>query len=214
MEFRKAKISSKMNELENINPDDLGIYQKISTESRKCFLLGESAAGLQKILEKCQLKPRESLKIISFSGGFASISFVKSIAEREVIEYLFASTLRVGERQAQILDDLEFSGRIKHAEFIVGGIMKTDEESRYNYYEAFCRICKKNRWRYVVVNNHSKIILMQTQRNFYVLETSSNLNENPKIEQFSFENNKELFDFYKEFFEKVMEVAERGKGKT
>jgi hypothetical protein len=30
-----------------------------------------------------------------------------------------------------------------------------------------------------------------------VIETSSNLNENPKIEQFSFENDAELFEFYR-----------------
>lgn len=44
---------------------------------------------------------------------------------------------------------------------------------------------------------------MRTSENYYVLETSSNLNENPKIEQYSFENNKELYLFYYEFFEKL-----------
>lgn len=212
MKFNKAKIKSKMNDLENVNPDDLGIYRKVTTSARQCFLLGKSVAGLDEILKKHPLNHSESLKIISFSGGFASISFIKSVAERETIEYLFASTLRVGEKQVGVLDDLEFSGKLKHAEFIVGGLMKNDEKTDYDYYGAFTRACKKNGWRYVVTNNHSKIILMQTPKNHYVLETSSNLNENPKIEQFSFENNKELFDFYKKFFEKVMEVAEHDSG--
>nr|DAI82559.1 MAG TPA: hypothetical protein [Caudoviricetes sp.] len=41
---------------------------------------------------------------------------------------------------------------------------------------------------------------MKTEKNFYVVETSSNLNENPKMEQFSFENDKSLFDWYKKLF--------------
>lgn len=101
MKFNKAKIKSKMNDLENVNPDDLGIYRKITTSVRQCFLLGKSVAGLDEILKKHPLNHQESLKIISFSGGFAS-------------------TLRVGEKQVGVLDDLEFAGRLKHAEFIVG----------------------------------------------------------------------------------------------
>ena len=45
---------------------------------------------------------------------------------------------------------------------------------------------------------------METKKNYYVVETSSNLNENPKIEQFSFENDKELFLWYEEFFKELM----------
>lgn len=36
--------------------------------------------------------------------------------------------------------------------------------------------------------------------NYYVIETSSNLNENPKLEQFSWENDKELFEWYEKLF--------------
>ena len=48
-------------------------------------------------------------------------------------------------------------------------------------------------------------MLFDTDNGKYVLETSSNLNENPKIEQFSFEQNSELFDFYKKLFELMFE---------
>lgn len=53
------------------------------------------------------------------------------------------------------------------------------------------------------MQNHSKVTLMRTDCNWYVLETSSNLNENQKIEQFRFENDEHLFEFYKvNLFEK------------
>ena len=45
--------------------------------------------------------------------------------------------------------------------------------------------------------------------NFYVVETSSNLNENPKIEQYSFENDEELFLFYENFFKEAIKNARR-----
>ena len=59
---------------------------------------------------------------------------------------------------------------------------------------------------------------MRTKENYYVLETSSNLNENPKIEQYSFENSKELYDFYYDFFDKLeeakVEVKKDGRSKA
>ena len=53
------------------------------------------------------------------------------------------------------------------------------------------------------LQDHSKVTLMRTDCNWYVLKTSSNLNENPKIEQFIFENDEQLFELYKQnLFEK------------
>lgn len=47
---------------------------------------------------------------------------------------------------------------------------------------------------------------MKTKNNYYVVETSSNLNENPQIEQFTFENDKDLYEFYYDIFKVIMEV--------
>lgn len=81
--------------------------------------------------------------------------------------------------------------------------MANDSESvkRYKYYEDFKSLCDTNGWTYSVVNNHSKIMLFDTDVGKFVIETSSNLNENPKIEQFGFEKDEELFEFYKQVFE-------------
>ena len=61
------------------------------------------------------------------------------------------------------------------------------------------RFAKKNNWLIMVKNNHSKILLFDTESGKFVLETSSNLNENPKMEQFSFYKDEEMYNFYKGF---------------
>ena len=50
-------------------------------------------------------------------------------------------------------------------------------------------------WKYA--KNHSKVILLDTDNGKYAVETSSNLNENPKIEQFCITCGKEVYEFYK-----------------
>lgn len=63
--------------------------------------------------------------------------------------------------------------------------------------QSYLKKCflKKN-WEYGDSLNHSKVLIFDTDDGQYVLETSSNLNENPRVEQFSFEKDKLLYDYY------------------
>lgn len=135
-------------------------------------------------------------------GGFSSISFVKYISDRCHIHEFYASSFRIGKKELRLIHNLYRSGVIDMCHFAVGTLMANDSESvkRYKYYEDFKSLCDTNGWKYSVVNNHSKIMLFDTDVGKFVIETSSNLNENPKIEQFSFEKDEELFEFYKTVF--------------
>ena len=51
----------------------------------------------------------------------------------------------------------------------------------------------------------AKVYLMKTEKqNYFVLETSSNLNENPKMEQFILSNDQMLYDFYYNLFDNLI----------
>lgn len=113
----------------------------------------------------------EVIKIVS-DGRLSSIAFIKYVADRTKIKDLKVSTLRVGKKQAIIIDRLANEGKIDN--------------------------------KVVVKNNHSKILLFDTENGKYVLETSSNLNECPNIEQFSFQKSDELYRLYLKVFEEVL----------
>lgn len=88
------------------------------------------------------------------------------------------------------------------ATFIIGSVMKNDSElgKSYGYYDFLTDVASKNGWHIICKNNHSKVLLMDTYDGKFVVETSSNLNENPNMEQFSFEKCEALFDYYKKAF--------------
>lgn len=102
--------------------------------------------------------------------------------------------------------ELHEKGKIINANFITSQTQqKTDDIAeyngvKYNYYDFIVEKCKENNWRLKSFDNHSKICLMKTKENYYVIETSSNLNENPKMEQFNWENDKELYEWYLNLF--------------
>lgn len=140
------------------------------------------------------------------TGGFSAISFIKFVAERTAINHLYVTTLRVGKKELRELDRLHSRGRLRDCTIITGSLMKDDSRigKSYGYYDNLVAVCDKNNWTVKSVKNHSKLILMDTATGKYVIETSSNLNENPKIEQFSLEKSAELYYFYVKMISDVM----------
>ena len=139
----------------------------------------------------------EIFTLISVSGGFSSLAIILSVAQREKIEQIYCSTFRIGKEHFKKLYGSFLSGNIKSAEFYTSDVQKKTDKDKYDYLGFIENICKETKWIVKPVKNHSKVILIRSSKgNHYVVETSSNLNENSKIEQFSVSNDVELFDFY------------------
>lgn len=198
-------LSGKAKESDPTEETHDGLALRTKSKKRKYFKLWKSIKTLERLLNFTLPTKDECIKLISYDGGFSSISFIAYVAERERISKLTASTLRVGEKQFRALNELRASGKLDDASFYIGSIMKEDAKliDDYDYFTHFEKACADNGWKMNVINNHSKLILMRTQNNWYVLETSSNLNENPKIEQYSLENDETLYKFYDEFFSQL-----------
>jgi hypothetical protein len=187
---------------EDINKlDVVGICKKIICTDRINYVIENGTKQIETLLPE-NLGTAE-YRFISGKGGFSSINFIEWVAKKKAIYNLCVSTLAVGKKEIQKLAEFD----IKKATFLVGTIFgKRGLADSYDYYDVFREICSEKNWDILETNNHSKIILMQTKNNYYVLETSSNLNENPKMEQFCFCDNKELYDFYNQFFIGLKEV--------
>lgn len=159
---------------------------------RKRFSILSGKQALEKEMQELP-KIDESFEFIS-DGTFSSICFILAVTSKTKIDKLYASTFRVGKKEILTLNALAEKGLIKNAHFFVWEGMDTD---KYPYFEIFQKICKGRSWTFKGGKNHSKVIMMETSLGKFVLKTSSNLNENPKMEQFTFEQSPELFDFYK-----------------
>lgn len=180
-------------------------FKKLKSRGKKKFNLFKSVSDIKRITDGMLPSDGEIYKFISMTGGLSSITFITWVAQTKIIDELTVSTLRVGERQFRELARLANMGRLKRARYFVGSMQAEidGKAKKYNYFKHIQDIAQKCDWKTIVINNHSKIILIRTQDDFYVLETSSNLNENPKIEQYSFANDKELYDFYYDFFNRL-----------
>ncbi|MFR6311357.1 hypothetical protein [Anaerofustis stercorihominis] len=150
-------------------------------------------------------KKNQSLRMISPAKGWSSCNLIMYIASNENIYNLIATTLRVGKKEITEIEKLFNNGNLKEAHFILSGISKENrvKGKTYDYQEYFENTCKKCGFTFKYINNHSKVILIKTFDNYYVIETSSNLNENPKIEQFVVTNSKEICEYYIKVFKEL-----------
>lgn len=178
-----------------------GLLLNAESKKREMFEIGKGTKQLDALLENPP-KQNQSFRMLSAKGGFSSINLIWFVAKREPIKMLYASTLRIGKKQFEILRMLKRKGLLDEAFFLTSTMQKNLDRD-YDYFQKIKQMCKECNFELQTMNNHSKVILMQTAENFYVVETSSNLNENPKIEQFCFENDKRLFEWYKGFFKAV-----------
>lgn len=182
------------------------IVLKSNSKKRKMFDARKEGKQIENVLGGLP-GTNDVFKIISGKFGFSSYAVIDFIARKEVIELLQVSTFRIGKKQMECLKKLYKKGRIVNADFLTSSLNAEDKKTgKYSYFSDVSKICDEIGWNIFVTNNHSKVILAKTEHNFYVCETSSNLNENPKIEQYSFENDERTWQFYHELFEALKDV--------
>lgn len=194
-------------EEEDFSPpvDVRGLVLKMKSKKRYMFKLSRETRQLDIVLKRPP-EPDECYKMLSVGGGFSSLAIIKWISEAERIEELYVSTFRVGRNHFRELMKMYESGALGEAHFVTSTAQKK-LDLEYDYYGYVQDECSRLGWEMVAYDNHSKLLLMRTANSFYVCETSSNLNENPKMEQFSLENDEALYGWYRELLVELIALG-------
>lgn len=144
----------------------------------------------------------ESIHIVS-NGSFDYFNLIpiaiKLMGDKCNDFYFSTWTLNNGNSEAilKLYDD----GKVKTIKCLVGLYFKKRESAVFNMlYEGL-----KKRNQIIYSNeNHSKVTLLDNGVDFIVIEGSANFTANPRIEQFSVHNCKELHQFHKEWMDEVI----------
>lgn len=110
------------------------IDQVATKEKRVYFDLEES---FKRLKQKMRMPEKnESIRTISPAGGWSSCSLLMYLANEEVIDELFITTLRVGKKEMAALTDLIEQGRIKKCKIVLCDISKenTRNGKKYDYF--------------------------------------------------------------------------------
>ncbi|MBR4382524.1 MAG: hypothetical protein IKP64_03100 [Selenomonadaceae bacterium] len=136
---------------------------------------------------------------ISF-GDVDALTYLRVIVKQQKIKYAFVSTwVMSSEDIAEIRSWVE-RGYIGRIDFYIGEIFKA---SYYKQYEELIALCKALGGRVCMFRNHSKVIVALGERFDAVIESSANVNTNPRCEQAAITVDTELAIWYKNFFDGV-----------
>lgn len=167
-----------------------------------------SEANLAEILPPVEMG--HSYHIIS-RGDIDAMSYLVHILKQiGPIQTLTLSTWCMAMPDVEEIHTAINAGMIGQAHFCVGEIFPnqyTDE------YEKLREIESTGKVRVTVARNHSKVMLGAAPEIgiWFAIESSSNVNTNPRIEQTAIHMDKDLHDFYAEFFDSLKDIDAKGK---
>lgn len=141
-------------------------------------------------------KENESIHIIT-QNQFNAFTFIPLISKKEEIKYIYLSTYSISKKTINALSEMLEKGIIRGIHLVISTFITNSKKESADCLELTKK--KHNNFTYISRHNHSKIILIETNSHYYVVEGSGNLTMNGRIEQYVFSCSEDLYNFHKEW---------------
>lgn len=158
----------------------------------------KSETELENVLD-WEFEEGNAYHIIS-GGDIDSLSFLKFILRQQKLDYCLLSTWCMALQDVEEIERYIKLGRIKRMDFYVGEIFSGTYQ---NEYKELIRIAQENGGRVCIFRNHSKVFAGFGDKFDFAIESSANINTNPRTENTTITINTELAHFYKDFFDDI-----------
>ena len=141
--------------------------------------------------------PGEMYKLwtINSFNAFTFLPFLITECE-DIINELIISTFSINIRIIDAFFKLIQDGRIRKITIFINEGMKTRNPEVYDHLSALVG-SKPDIIKVIYAWNHSKISLIQIADHFFIVDGSGNFGENAQFEQYSFWDDREGYEFYK-----------------
>lgn len=186
----KAKVTqTKRRNTECVVRTDRNIYRKAYSETKLLDVLG------------FDFKDGESYHCIT-AGDVDSLSYLKCVLRQQDLDYCLFSTWCMAADDIMQFEEWLESGKIKRLDAYVGEIFPGSYKFEYKKLQEIFQ--KYQCGRIAVFKNHSKIFAGYGDKFAFGIETSANINTNPRTENGCLTIGKEIMEFYKEYFDGII----------
>lgn len=168
------------------------------TRSKRHARRSASEANLAEILPP-EIEEGDAWHVLS-SGDVDSLSFVAHIVKNHVLDYVAFSTWCMAINDVEQLNAWIDEGRIKRLDAYVGEIFPGSYSREHG---ALCSTARATGGRVCVFRNHSKVFLLRSGVRAWVVESSANINTNPRTENTCITADSGLFDHHKRYFDSI-----------
>ena len=143
---------------------------------------------------------------ILISGNFIFGDLIEALAVKYnlLIKKMTLSTLSYSENNIDSLVNLFDGNYLLSLDMIISDYFYSHERHNLIKY-AYKKLDKNSRFQLSVASCHTKVCLIETEKSKIVIHGSANLRSSNCMEQIVVEENEALFDFNKEFHDKITE---------
>lgn len=163
----------------------------------------KSESNLSEILPP-RLEMGHSYHVISH-GDVDALSYLIHINRHTVLETLTISSWCMAMTDIDWLKSQQQAGKIGHIHFILGEIFPSQYPDEYT---ALANMDKAGDCTLKIARNHAKVMAGANpeQGIWFAIESSSNINTNPRIEQTAIHMSQDLHDFYVDFYAGIKSI--------
>ena len=145
-------------------------------------------------------KEGESYHCIT-AGDVDSLSYLKCVLRQQNLDYCLFSTWCMAADDIMQFEEWLEDGKIKRLDAYVGEIFPGSYKMEW---KKLNEVFEKHKCgRIAVFKNHSKIYAGYGSKFHFGIETSANINTNPRTENGCITISKDLFHFYKDYFDGI-----------
>jgi hypothetical protein len=144
-------------------------------------------------------EPGQAIHVLT-GGDIDALSFLKHVVKQQNLEFCLFSTWCMSLGDVAIIKQWTESGKIGRLDAYVGEIFTASYSAEFAKLKP---VVSRTGGRVCVFRNHSKIFAGIGEKFAFVIETSANINTNPRTENAVITVNFDLFKYYKEFFDEI-----------
>lgn len=134
-------------------------------------------------------------------GDVDSLTYLRVIVKQQKLEYVAISTWCMALTDVKELEKWLERGDIGHLDIYVGEIF---QGSYADIYLALIKMMERTADRVCIFRNHSKVMFGFGEIFDFVIESSANINTNPRSENTSITVDSSLAFFYKDIFDNII----------
>jgi hypothetical protein len=169
------------------------MYRRAFSESRLMDAVG------------MELKEGDQIHCIT-AGDVDGLSYLKLMLRHQDLEYCLLSTWCMANDDVLQIEEWIEQGKIKKMDVYVGEIFPGSYAVEHRELE---RVITPEIGRICVFKNHSKIFAGHGDKFYFGIQTSANVNTNPRTENGCITISKEIFDFYKDYFDGIISFEKK-----
>lgn len=184
----------------------VSVLKTMSTH-RKMRLLSEQALA---DVMPWHLEPGAAYHVVSY-GDVDALTFLRRIAQDQPLDYVILATWCMAQTDADEIDGWVERGIIGRVDYVVGEVFKT--HSRYREIrKTLARTAERCGGRVLRCRTHAKVMVCYGPEYAAVVESSANVDTNPRCEQTCITVDRGLADFYREWFDQLPNFDETPRG--